>query len=332
MGFVKASEVAGRPPFKASFFGPQGSGKTFTALLFAEALASRRRGRIAFVDTENGTQFYAMKRPTITHPEPFDFDVLKTRSLAETIEALRKIDPKVHTCVVLDSMSHLWDSATEAWTAANPGREIALRDWGKIKRPYKDIMRWVVGTSCDVIICGRQKNVFEEDDAGKLKNVGVAMRAEGETQYDPDFCFRMALEGKRGEQTKPSMFVEKDRSGILAGKWIDAPDGKTLEPLFPFLGVEAPSTEDPEERAAKDGELLQDDAEKGKIKEEKSSSILLDMQAKIIAASDLAGLAAVAGEIKKLNRYVTESHRGVLRLLYEERRTVLVNAAAPQGV
>lgn len=330
--FVKASEAAKKHPFKGSFYGPPGSGKTLTALMFAEALAARRKGRIAVVDTENGTDYYAVARPGAVHPEAIDFDVMKGRSLDETLKAIRSIDPKFHTCVILDSISHLWDSAIEAWVANNPGREIALRDWGKIKRPYKDIMRWVVGTSCDVIICGRQKSVFEEGDDGKLKNAGVAMRAEGETQYEPDMCFRMALEGRRGDKTTPTMFVEKDRSGILAGKWIEAPTGKTIEPLFPFLGDEAPPTEDAEERAAQDSELLQEDSEKGKAKEEKSAGIMTEMQAKIAGATDLPGLAAVAGEIKKLNRYVVEDHRGVLRLLYEERRKKLVDAALPQGV
>ena len=68
--------------FKVALYGKTGSGKTLTSLLWAEGLAAREGKRIAFVDTERGSEFYSIDIPERTvHPKAFDFDRLITRSL-----------------------------------------------------------------------------------------------------------------------------------------------------------------------------------------------------------------------------------------------------------
>ena len=85
--FVKAkSEQAF---FKVALYGKTGSGKTLTSLLWAEGLAAREGKRVAFIDTERGSEFYSIDIPERTvHPKAFDFDRLITRSLMETLEAV----------------------------------------------------------------------------------------------------------------------------------------------------------------------------------------------------------------------------------------------------
>lgn len=329
MGFKKATPTKVR--LKASFYGPPGSGKTFTSLLFAEALAAERGGRIAFVDTENGTKAYAMhieKRPV--HPDPFDFDVLHTRSLAATLEAVQGLKPDEHSVVVLDSMSHLWDAAREAWEEKNPGaKDIPLRAWAAIKKPYKDLMKWVVSSPFDVFIIGRQKHVFEEED-GKLRSVGVAMRAEGETQFEPDLCFRMYLEGERGEEAIPMLLCEKDRYGVLAGRRYSKPNGDTLRPLFPYLGTDAIPEENEEERLAADGDLMAQQDEKAAKKAQKSTTLFEEFQPRLRETTTAEELAAIAADLKKQKRYMTEGHLGALRVIYEARRQEIVNKSMPE--
>lgn len=323
MAFVKASSETGQVPFFGSFYGPPGSGKSFTSLLFAEQLAARRKGRIAVIDTEGGFKFLDKAAPRKVHPEAFDFDIVRTTSLAKILEELRALDTKVHTCIIIDSMSQLWDSAREAYEAQNPGRDIPLRDWGKLKKPYRDIIKWLLASPCDKIINGRQKSTFEEDDTGKLKNSGVAMRAEGETQFEPDFCFRMEPDGKRGGEITYSMYVEKDRSGILAGKWFENPTGAILKPVFPFLGETPQATEDSEERADADAELLLADDAKVEKKQAKSSDFITNFQAKITAATDMIQLGAVGAEINKAKRGITAEAVEAVRLLYTTRAAAL---------
>lgn len=325
--FHKAKPQQAR--LKVSIYGPPGSGKTFTTLLVAEGLARYRNKRIAYVDTERGTDFYAQavkSRPI--HPEAFDFDAIYTRSLAEVTEAVKSLKAEEHGVVVLDSVSHLWDAAIEAYTGRKTRIDsIPMHAWGKIKKPYRDLIAYLIGSNLDVFILGRQKNVFDDDeDSGEMKKVGVAMRAEGETAYEPHLCIRMESR-KNPEDSTQSVYlamVEKDRTGVLGGRTLKNPGFRTIEPLLPLLGdVQAP-VEDSDERMARDGELLDKADEKAKAKEERSRTLMLGFQTGLLGAEDPAQLGAVAAAIAKDKRYITDEHQSALRVTYEERRKMLV--------
>ncbi len=328
--FVKAVPLQAR--LKVSIYGPPGSGKTFSTLLFAEGLAKAREKRIAYVDTERGTDFYAQKvKDRKVHPDAFDFDAIYTKSIAEVTEAVHGLDVKEYGVVVLDSISHLWSSAMDAYGGNRTKIDtIPMHAWGKIKKPYKDLINFLIGSQFDVFILGRQKNMFEDDANGEMKKVGVAMRAEGETAYEPHICIRM--EGRQNPNDSTDSvclaYVEKDRTGVLSGKVIKNPSFATIQPLLPLLGeVQAPA-EDEDERIAKDGELLAKDDEKAKAKEDKSLGLFQQLQPKLMNASDLATLGSVAAEIKKANRYLLEEHAGALREIYKSRRDRLVTDQA----
>src|SRR5271155_1565675 len=92
---------------KMALYGPAGSGKTFTALLIAEGLAHHSGKRIAFVDSEHGTNFYTQHvEQRRVHPAAFNIDILHSRSLTEVIAAVRGLDLATHSVLVIDSISH----------------------------------------------------------------------------------------------------------------------------------------------------------------------------------------------------------------------------------
>jgi hypothetical protein len=334
--FQKAE--AKQAALKVSAYGPPGSGKTFTTLLMAEGLAKVRSKRVAYVDTERGTDFYvkAVAARKI-HPEAFDIDALYTRSIADVTDAIRSLDPKVHGVVVLDSMSHIWDSAIDAYKGKKVGKgedKIPMQAWGSIKKPYKDLLAFLIASPFDVFILGRQKNVFDtkEDDEGneKMTKTGVGMRAEGETAYEPHICLRLESQSQDRTQTEYATYcyVEKDRSGVLAGQVIKNPSFETIAPILPLLGAVQAPLEDEDERIAKDGELLAKEGEKAKAKEEKSTTLFQDLQGRLVAAKSVEDIGAVAEEIKKQKRYLVESHENALREIYKSRRDKVVNEAA----
>jgi hypothetical protein len=328
--FLKAAPQQAR--LKVSIYGPPGSGKTFSTLLMAEGLANVRGKRIAYVDTERGTDFYAQAvKDRRVHPSAFDFDALYTKSLAEVTEAVRALDGAEHGIVVVDSISQLWDAAMDAYKGKRTSADtIPMSAWGKIKKPYKDLVAYLIGSQHDVFILGRQKNMFDTGDDGEMKKTGVAMRAEGETSYEPHICLRMEAT-TRGTDADYLCHVEKDRTGVLAGKVIKNPSFATIEPLLPLLGeVQAP-IEDEDERIAKDGELLTKQDDKDKAKVEKSLTIFRDFQPRILTANDLAQLGELAADIKKQRRYLQEDHVNALLEMYKSRREKLVNEAAPDA-
>lgn len=330
--FAKAAPQQAR--LKISIYGPPGSGKTFTTLLMAEGLAKVRGKRIAYVDTERGTDFYAQEvKVRRVHPEAFDFDAIYTRSIAEVTDAVRSLQTSEYGIVVLDSISHLWESAMDAYSGKKTKIDsIPMHAWGKIKKPYKELISYLIGSTFDVFILGRQKNVFEDDESGEMKKVGVAMRAEGETAYEPHICMRMESrqDPERPKESINIVHVEKDRTGVLSGRSIGDPSFKTIQPLLPLLGEVQAGAEDEEERISKDAELMdKQETDRSKARELKSAGLFAELQLKLASAADLAGLGAAADEISKSKRYLLEEHQVALREYYKSRREPMVQAQAP---
>ncbi len=333
MAFKKAEPEQGF--LKASMYGPPGSGKSFSALLFAEGLAKRDKKRIAYVDTERGTDFYAKKAPRLVHPEAFDFDALYTTSLSDVLENVKSLDPEVHGVVVIDSISHLWDAAMAAYEGKKTSLDgIPMHAWGQIKKPYKELIRYLMDAPFHVFILGRQKNIFENDGDDKIKKVGVGMRAEGETSYEPHICARMESRQDEKDSTHSSNFImfEKDRTGCLAGRTYCNPDFKIFDPVMPLLNGKQAVSEDPDEVIARDSELLEKEKEKKKVKEDKSRELFADFNSKFVMASNLEEITAIATELKKQKRYIQEDHLNSLRLTFEQNKNRIVNEQAPVEV
>jgi len=258
-GFVKPENV--QAALKMAMYGIAGSGKTFTALLIAEGLAQLSQKRVAFVDTEYGTSFYAQHVPQRrVHPEPFDFDVLHTKSLAEILKEVRSLRPE-YGVLVIDSITHVWEAAIGAYR----GKEtkigtIPMHAWGPIKKPYKELMAICLSSPIHVIFCGRQANEFSEDGEGELKRIGTKLRAEGDTAYEPHILLH--IEGVKDPKNKNAIavvtaFAEKDRTGILAGKTISWPSfDNVAKPLLGLLGGTQARIATEEEVGRTDAEAL----------------------------------------------------------------------------
>ena len=244
---------------KMALYGPAGSGKTFTALLLAEGLAGDQR--VAFVDTEQGTAFYNQEVPgRQAHPKAFDFDVLHSRSITQVLAALRGIDPARHSVVVIDSISHLWDSCKNAYAGKLTRQgSIPFHAWSAIKKPYRDLMHLLLTARYHVLICGRQAVEYGEDEAtGELAGIGYRMRAEGETGYEPDVLLRLEQRRtKREPRAVPVAHVEKDRTGVLAGRSIPWPAfDNVARPLLDLLGPTHAAPPSDEEVGLQDAEAL----------------------------------------------------------------------------
>lgn len=296
-GFRKAK--AEQAALKIGIYGAPGSGKTFTTLLCAEGIAEFTKKRIAFVDTERGTDFYCKDVPTRNiHPQAFDFDAIYTRSITEVIQEVKAIDTNVHSVVVIDSITHIWEAARLAYR----GREtsagtIPFQAWAQIKKPYKELINFLMSSPLHVFILGRQGNEFDKDEeTGELSKVGVKMKSEGETPYEPHILIHMeAIKNKNGIATITA-FAEKDRTGTLAGKTIFNPDfNNIIKPIIPLLGGKQAVVKSEEENAITDSEKIEEiEAEKTK----KSSEILKDFNRKIILCNN-------AEDLKKIKILIT---------------------------
>lgn len=222
---------------KMALYGKTGSGKTLTSLLWAEGLAALDGRRIAFIDTERGSEFYCLDIPERTvHPKAFDFDRLITRSLMETLEVVETLDPKVYGVLVIDSITHLWEAARAAYNGKLlPNGGLPIQAWQQIKKPYKRLMSLFLDGSFHAILCGREGVVMEQDEDGEMRVTGTKLKAEGETPHEPHVLGRMCPERDEKGGYIIKAFFEKDRSGILTGKEFLWPTYETIAPVVSYL-------------------------------------------------------------------------------------------------
>lgn len=297
-GFRKAA--AEQAALKMGIYGPAGSGKTLTSLLIAEGLGKVSGKRVAFVDTERGTDFYCQAVASrAVHPEAFDFDALYTKSLTEVLSAVRDIDITTHGVVVIDSVTHLWEAAIAAYSGRQTSAgTIPMHAWGKIKKPYKDLMSFLLSSPLHVILCGRQGTDYATDEeTDELKAVGVKMKAEGETPYEPHILIRMeAVKPKKANEVAQIFaYAEKDRTGVLAGRSFQNPSFDSLcRPILPLLGSVQARVATSDETAARDAEEL---AEQERLRAAQSANLVRELTAKIALAADAAALKAVGKTI-----------------------------------
>jgi len=296
-GFRKAK--AEQAALKMGMYGPPGSGKTFTALLIAEGLAGVTGKRVAYVDTEHGTDFYCKTVPSRrVHPEGFDFDALYTRSITEVEQAVKNLDQD-YGVIVIDSITHVWEAAIGSYNGKQTSiGTIPMHAWGKIKKPYKNIMAALLSSQAHVIICGRQGTEYKTDEeTEELQAVGLKMKAEGETPYEPHILIRMeSIKPKKtNEIAQIVAYAEKDRTGVLAGRSFVNPNFETLcKPIMDLLSGEQAKIATTDETAAQDAEVLmqQDHERKGKSQDRYKQIV-----ARITLAMDHKALKDIGKEI-----------------------------------
>lgn len=324
--FAKAAPK--REYMKTAIYGKAGSGKTFTSLLMSEKLAELEGKRVAYLDTEKSTALYIRDVPERrVHPKAFDIDLLETKSMFETLEAVEGIDPKVHGVLVIDSITQLWDSAKATYQGKLTSKGgIPVQAWSAIKKPYKRLISLLIDGQFHVFILGREGVQMEEDADGNTVVIGAKLKAEGESAHEPHILIRMIPNREEDGTHKIRAFFEKDRSGILTGKTIDWPNYETIEPVVRVLTGSGQSVHlgTPEEVAQLDAEAAEKDAERIKTEQaELYSAIRTALQ----TAKDAAGLKAAwlltSGKKAKLGDYFEQ-----LEALKDARKAEILSEVA----
>jgi hypothetical protein len=233
------------------------------------------------------------------HPQAFDFDALYTKSITEILESIKGLSPAQYGVLIIDSITHVWEAARNAYSGKLTGAgTIPFHAWGRIKKPYKDLINLLLSSPMHVIFCGRQGNEFEEDEeSGELKRIGVKMKAEGETPYEPHILIRMeAIKKPKEKQAIITAFAEKDRTGVLSGKLITWPNfDNMIKPLLPYIKADHQAQmPDQDEVGNQDAEVLQAQ-ENQKIKE--SERLLGEFKARMTLCKTYADLQAIGKEL-----------------------------------
>lgn len=300
--------------FKVGLYGKTGTGKTFTSLLWAEGLAAKEGKKIAFIDTEHGSDFYTMSiKERQYHPAAFDFDRILTRSLMEAVEATESIDPNEYGVLIIDSMTHLWEAARAAYTGKKMATGgIPIQAWNDIKRPYKRLMSLFLDGNFHAIMCGREGVVLDKDEDGELQVTGTKMKAEGETPHEPHILGRMISERDPSGGYIVQVFFEKDRSGILTGRTFTWPNYSTIEPVVNYLtGGSQGKLGMPEDSAEKDAAMQEQQAQAA---EQEKKTMFEQIRSALLGSR--------TGEELKLAWDLTKGKKGKLGEYFDQLATI----------
>ena len=184
-------------PALISLWGPSGSGKTFTALHVARGLVGPS-GKIGLIDTENRrAEFYADLVGGWDHLDiqpPFTPERY-TAAFAAFEEA------GGYGCVIIDSMSHVWEGEGGVLDLADKNNFSGLKKWQAPKMAYKRMVNTLLRAPFHVIFCLRAKDGVRQIGGGnsaKVESVG-AQPISGK-----GFVYEMTVSALLGPDHKPA--------------------------------------------------------------------------------------------------------------------------------
>lgn len=195
--FVIKKAVRKGTPALIGLWGPSGSGKTFTALHMARGLVGPA-GKIGVIDTENRrAEFYADQAGGWDHLDlqpPFT-----PQRYTDAFAAFE--DAGGYGCIIVDSMSHVWEGEGGVLDIADRSTAGGLKKWQAPKMAYKRMVNTLLRAPFHVIFCLRAKDAVRQVGKGRdaeIENVGLRPIC------DKHFIFELTVSALLGPDHKPA--------------------------------------------------------------------------------------------------------------------------------
>lgn len=223
---------------RVALVGPAGSGKSYTMLRAAQALAGGKR--IAAIDTEHGS--------LSKYADLFDFDVVEMESYTPQnfLAALKEAGDRGYGVFCCDSLSHFWvgkDGALEFVDERRARHKDQMAGWKDFRPHERAMVDAMLASACHVICTMRTKTDYQEqiDEHGRKKRVKIGLapvQREG-LEYEFD------LVGYMDEDN--TLIVDKTRCSSYSGRSIRKPDADAFAPFVTWLagGSERPAPPPP---------------------------------------------------------------------------------------
>lgn len=217
--------------------GPTGSGKTYTALSAAQALAEG--GTVAVIDSERSS--------SNRYADRFSFDLMSLTSFHPDtyIDALEAAAAAGYRVIIIDSLSHAWDgtdgllSQVDAITKRSKMAN-SFTSWREATPIHNRLIDAILDYPGHVIVTMRSKMeyVLETNSQGKMAPRKVAMapiQRQG-MEYEFDICADL--------DNDHNLVISKSRAESLDGKVINKPGPKFGAELLAWAkgGVSTPAT------------------------------------------------------------------------------------------
>ncbi len=215
---------------KLALCGPSGSGKTFSALKIAKGMG----GKIAFIDTENGSgQLYS-------HIAEYDVaEIGPPFSVDKYIAAIKAAEEAGYDILIIDSLSHAWSKQGGILDEVDKrgGKNAFTSGWREATPMHDKFVDAILQSPLHIIVTMRAKTAYELEKDEKGKAVPVKKGMEPVQRAGLEYEFTVVLDMDNTRHTATS---GKDRTGLFDGKCF-IPDENTGVQLIQWLntGIEA---------------------------------------------------------------------------------------------
>jgi hypothetical protein len=190
------------------FAGQSGTGKTYSALMFAYGLAGCVGKRMGFLDTENrrgslyadilpdGDRFMTMDMTAPFHPRKY-------------VEAIAEFEKAGIDTLVIDSISHEWEGqggcsdialygdytdaqfADGTWCA----KEAKRAQWQVAKRENQKFVNALLQSKMNIVVCLRAKEKSKVEPDGGVSSLGIQPICEKNFSFEATTLLLMQDEG-----------------------------------------------------------------------------------------------------------------------------------------
>ncbi len=200
-------------PITCAFIGQSGSGKTYSALLFARGLVGKD-GKIVVIDTEGKRALIYADDPGIGSFNHIDFGIPYSSDRYK--EAVMTSVMANADAIIIDSVSHshegeggMIDFAEKEeirLRKVGTGKGAHISKWIKPKMSHNRFVRYAVGCPAHVIFCVREKCLADLSDDAKYK------KPEEKVIYAPvcekNFIFEMTIAVRLEPVTHKATFIK----------------------------------------------------------------------------------------------------------------------------
>lgn len=189
---------------KVALMGLPGSGKTYSALRFTRGLVGEN-GRIAFLDTENGssslysdlTDFY----PEDIKPAELkdkDGETTKMFRVEDFVKGIVEAYKAGFDAIIIDSASQVWQGVMDLKNRIDQNGGNQYTNWKIPKEKMNKAKACMLQAPIAVVNCFRSKveYVMEKNENGLSvpRRVGLAPMASGDAEYDYTLFFDLDRE------------------------------------------------------------------------------------------------------------------------------------------
>lgn len=286
---------------RVALLGPAGSGKTYTALRLAHALADGKP--IAVFDTERGS---ASKYAGDANPDGGAFDFLVMDDMPDFapkryIQAIHDAEQAGCSVLVFDSLSHAWSGPGGILEFVDNkkagGGNNQFSAWRDATPLHNQLVDALLNARCHLIVTMRTKMeyVLEEDAKGKKvpRKVGLQPVQRDGVEYEFDVIMDLA---------ESTAIVSKSRCSELAGKRYHEPGRDVAKVLQAWLrGGESPAGQrqapaqqqqraaEPEQQAPKANGQAAADPKVTRASESTLAALIDTFHARVLALSGYEG-------------------------------------------